>query len=89
MRRGVALAATDRELQIGPIACVLEDLPGPEDTLAESESVLTELLPRRQAFGVRGEIALEVSPAELAARERQVRVGPPAIEGHDRLRLAK
>jgi hypothetical protein len=47
--------------------------------------VLAELLLRGETFGVRGKIAPEVSPAELATRQWQVGVGPPAISGHDRL----
>jgi len=51
------LAAADRELQLAAIACVGEDLPGPEDALAEREAVLAELLLGGETFGVRGEIA--------------------------------
>ena len=32
------------------------------------------------------EVALQVRPADLAARERQVVVGPPAVRGHDPVR---
>jgi len=38
---------------------------------------------------LRFEVAREVRPAELAAREREVAIGPPAIRGHDRLRLGE
>jgi hypothetical protein len=48
----------------------LEELPGPEDAFAEIEAVLAELLLGRESFGVRGEISLQVSPAELATRQR-------------------
>lgn len=80
-----ALQGADRALELAPIAGVSEDLPGPEDALAEGKSVLTELLLGCQAFRVGGEIALQMRPADLAAGKRQMRVGPPAVGGDDRL----
>ena len=48
------------------------------------EADLAELLLGGEPFSVSGEVSLEVSPAELTARQRQVRIGPPAIGGNDR-----
>ena len=36
-----------------------------------------------------GEVPLQVSPAELATLQWQVRKGPPAIRGDDRLRVGQ
>ena len=47
--------------------------------------MFAELFLGGHAFGVRFEVSCEVRPAELAACERQVGVGPPAIGDHDRL----
>ncbi len=42
--------------------------------------------PRRaMAFGVGGEVALQMRPAQLSTGKRQMGVCPPAIEGDDRL----
>jgi len=70
-------------------SCVLVDLPGPEDALAQPQAVLTELLLAGHAFGVRFEVAREVRPTDLASSEREVAIGPPAVRGHDRLRLGE
>ncbi len=51
--------------------------------------MVAELFLGCQAFGVRGEIPAQVRPAELAARQRQVRVSPPAIGSHDRLGISE
>jgi hypothetical protein len=39
---------------------VLEDLPGPEDALAQGQAVLAELLVRGEPFGVRLEVSAQV-----------------------------
>jgi len=46
---------------------------------------LAELPLGDEAFGVGGEVALQVRPAQLAAAQRQVRICPRAIGGDDRL----
>ena len=68
---------------------VSEDLPGPEDALAQLEAGLAELLLGGEPFGVRFEVAPQVRPAQLAAAERQVRICPPAIGGDDRPRVGE
>jgi hypothetical protein len=45
--------------------------------------VFAELALGGHALGVRFEVARQMRPAELAACERQMGVGPPAIRGHD------
>ena len=66
-----------------------EDLEGPENALAERKARLAELLLGGEAFGVRGEVPPQVRPADLAAGEREVRIGPPAVGGDDRLRVGQ
>lgn len=43
-------------------------LPGPEDALAQSETVLAELLLGGESLGVGLEVSSQVRPAELTAR---------------------
>jgi hypothetical protein len=52
--------ATHGASQLPPVVGVLEDLPGPEDALAQGEAVLAELPLGREAFGVGLEVALQV-----------------------------
>ena len=59
-------------LQLAPIGGVGKDLPRPEDALAQCKPSLPELPLGGQPVGVRGEVTLEVCPAQLAAVKRQV-----------------
>ncbi len=79
------VSCADRALELCSLTGVLEGLPGPEDAFAESEAVLPELLLGREPFGMRLEPSTKMRPAELSSLERQMRIGPPAIRGHDRL----
>ncbi len=80
MRRSpLALQRPDAALELRAVAGVLEDLPRPEQLVADSEAVLAELFVDAAAFGVEGEVALQVRPAHLASPGGQVAVGPPAI----------
>src|SRR5208283_3866938 len=72
-------------LQLRTISGVLEDLRGPEDKLAQLKTAFAELLLCGETLGVGGEVPLQVSPAELATFEGQMRVGPPAVRGDDRV----
>ena len=85
----MALQMADRALELAAVMGVLVDLPGAEHALAELEAVLAELFLGGEAFGVRGEVALQVRPAELAAAQWQVPIGPPAIGGHDRVGVGR
>ena len=85
----VRCSAANRALQLAAVARVEEDLPRPEDALAQLEPDLAELLLGGEPFGVRLEVPPQVSPAELATGERQVRICPPAIGGDDRLRVGE
>ena len=55
-----ALQLANRVLQLAPLTRVSEDLPRPEDALAQLEADLAEVLLRGEPFGVRGEVALQV-----------------------------
>lgn len=68
---------------------MLEDLPGPEDLLADAQSVLAELRVGAAALGVEGKIALQMRPTGLPTADGQMAVGPPAIAGDDRLRVGE
>jgi hypothetical protein len=61
-----ALQGADRALQLAPLACVLKDLPRPEDLPAQLKTSLAELLLGGEAFSMGGEVALQVAPAQLA-----------------------
>jgi len=61
----LTLQAADRELQDSAVSGVLEDLPCPEHALAQQEALLAELFLCGKPFGVGGEVALQVRPAEL------------------------
>jgi hypothetical protein len=80
----LALELADRELKLAAVMGVLVDLQGPEHALADPLAVLAELFLAGHAFGVRFEVTGEVCPADLAALEREVAIGPPAVRGHDR-----
>ena len=57
-----------------PAVCgVPVDLPRPEDSLAELKTLFAEFFLCAQALRVRSEVALQMSPAQLATRERQMR----------------
>jgi hypothetical protein len=61
------------------VAGVLEDLPAPEQLRPDRKASLAELLLGSDAFGVGFEVASQVRPADLAATDGQMVVGPPAI----------
>ena len=67
-----ALQRADTALKLMAIVGVPEDLPCPEDALTEGKAGIAELLLGGEPFGVRGEVAPQVRPAELAAVKRQV-----------------
>ena len=71
------------------VAGVLEDLPGPEQLLADVQPRLAERLLAGEALGVGFEVAQQMRPADLAAADGQMRVGPPAIRRDDRAAVAK
>jgi hypothetical protein len=80
----LAAQGSHAALELGSVAGVLVDLPHPKQLLADPQPGFAEGLLGGEAFGVRGEVALQVRPADLAAAQRQVRVGPPAIRRDDR-----
>jgi hypothetical protein len=57
---------------------VLVDLPRPEQLLADPQALLAEGLLGGKPFGVGLEVAAQMRPADLAATERQMAIGPPA-----------
>jgi len=63
---------------------VLEDLPRPEQSLADVQPELPEALLLGETFSVSGEVPGKMCPADLPARERQMAIGPPAVRGDDR-----
>src|ERR1700694_4878296 len=75
-RLELGLGLADHGLEPGAGVGVLEDFPGPKQPLADPQAVFAELALCGHAFGVRLEVTGEVRPAELAACERQVGVGP-------------
>jgi hypothetical protein len=75
----LALELADLELEFAAVAGVLVDLSDPEDPLAQALAVLAELFLGAHAFGVRFEVTREVSPTDLAASEREMAIGPPAV----------
>jgi hypothetical protein len=72
----LAAQGSHAALELGSVAGVLVDLPHPEQLLADPQPGFAEGLLGGEAFGVRGEVALQVRPADLAAAQRQVRVRP-------------
>ena len=52
---------------LAPVLGVGEDLPLPEDALAQLEADLAELLLRGEPFGMGLKISPQVRPADLAA----------------------
>jgi hypothetical protein len=68
---------------------VLEDLPGPEQLLADAQARLAECLLGSEALGVRLEVTRQVRPTDLAAADGQMPVGPPAIRRDDRAGVAE
>src|SRR5439155_25468307 len=64
----LALQLADGAFQLAALVRVTEDLPGPEHALAQLEARLAELLLGDESFGVGGEVALEVRPAQLSGR---------------------
>lgn len=73
------LQRSDAPLELCALTGVLEDLPRPEDLVADPEAVLAELLVGAAALGMKGEVALQVRPADLSSPDGQVAVGPPAV----------
>src|SRR6266699_418219 len=57
----------NRALQLLAVTRVDEDLPCPEDALAQLEAGFAELLLGGEPFGVRLEVAPQMGPAQLAA----------------------
>jgi hypothetical protein len=78
---GLELSAQHPDLAFELLAVlgVREDLPCPEQALADVQAELSELFLDGEAFGVRGEIPAQVCPADLPARQRQMAIGPPAV----------
>jgi hypothetical protein len=76
-------------LQLPAVTGVGEDLPRPEHPLAQLEPRLAELLLGGEPFCVRFEVSPQVRPAELTALKRQMRIGPPAVGGDDRLGIGE
>ncbi len=78
---GLQLTAKQPHLapELSPIVGVLEDLPCPEQPLADVEPKLAELLLDGESFRVGGEVTTQVRPADLSTRQGQVAIGPPAI----------
>jgi hypothetical protein len=81
----LALQQPHATLELLAVAGVLEDLPRPEQLLADGQAGLAELTLDAAAFGVEGEVALQVRPADLSLLDRQMAIGPPAIGRHDRV----
>ena len=84
-RLELAAQRADAALEFTAVAGVLVDLPRPEQLRADAQPVLAEFVLGGEAVGVGGEVALQMRPADLAAAQREVRVGPPAIRRDDRL----
>src|SRR5207249_7565459 len=61
-RLELATQRPDAALELVALAGVLEDLPGPEQLLADLQGGLAELLVGGQALGVRFEVAPQVRP---------------------------
>ncbi len=60
-----------------------------QKTRSQSSRPLAELLLCGETLGVGREVPLQMGPAELAALGGQMRVGPPAVRGHDCLRVGQ
>src|ERR1044072_3375259 len=59
-RLQIAAQLAGTALEVGAVAGVLVDLPGPEQLLADPEARFAEVFLGREAVGVRGEVALQV-----------------------------
>ncbi|MDP8909659.1 MAG: hypothetical protein M3N47_11220 [Chloroflexota bacterium] len=56
----VAAQGAGAARELGLVAGVLVDLPGPEQLLADPEARLAEVFFGGETFGVRGEVALQM-----------------------------
>ena len=56
----LASQLADAALELGSVAGVLKDLPGPEQLLADSQAGLAEILLGGEAVGVHREVALQM-----------------------------
>src|SRR5579863_9689286 len=74
----------DFSFELSAIAGVLEDLPCPEQSLADVQPEFPEPFLVGETFSVSGEVPAKMCPADLPARERQMAIGPPAVRGDDR-----
>jgi hypothetical protein len=83
-RLEVALQRADTPLELVALAGVLEDLPGPEQPLADSQAGFAKFLLDAAAFGVKGKVALRMRPADLPATDGKMAIGPSAIGRDDR-----
>src|SRR6202041_1959841 len=60
-----------------------------QKTRSHRARLASELPLAGQALGVRGEVPAQVSPVDLTSGKRQVRIGPPAVGGDDRLSVTE
>src|SRR3954451_13327086 len=66
----------DPAFECRPVAVLLVDLPGGEELFGDPQPGLAELFLCGHAFGVGGEVAEQVRPAQLPFVGRELVVGP-------------